>query len=416
VSPLSLSSRFWFKVAAAVVACALIYVGEHALESLLESEEGDPSSIARSVFQLRRVYQATLTAGWLKPGRSFTAVVELNPRRDERLRSLTLNMVCEQRGFLAKLIGRIADEQPEVIVLDKYFGPASCPRDPADTIALREAIDLATQAAPHPVRVVVGLSVSRRSGEPQPNPSLFDDAAVDQGIVNIHHDVRRMALRWCGRVDPVEGLTRPAGCETLALRAARAYRPTIVRENQRGLRDLLVAGRHPYISFIPPEDFCQFDVLGDATLRVNNEDVCKRTSDGPRTGLGYLRGRIVLVGERSSTDMHDTVVGPVSGVFVQANYIEALLDRRYFRPVPWLDYALGVVLFAVVTLLPLAWSTHPWVALLAVAGAVVVTMGLVLALLLLYGLYVNPVGVGVLALLIDGSHTVLSRIVRRDHP
>jgi len=43
-----------------------------------------------------------------------------------------------------------------------------------------------------------------------------------------------------------------------------------------------------------------------------------------------LLRRIVVLGD-AQQDPHDTVVGHVPGVVLQANYIESLLDERYFK-------------------------------------------------------------------------------------
>ncbi|MGA7926678.1 MAG: CHASE2 domain-containing protein, partial [Candidatus Sulfotelmatobacter sp.] len=56
-----------------------------------------------------------------------------------------------------------------------------------------------------------------------------------------------------------------------------------------------------------------------------------------------IRGNIVLIGERTDRDQHNTVNGKMPGYELQANYIEALLDDRYFTPVnSGLELALAV--------------------------------------------------------------------------
>jgi hypothetical protein len=64
-------------------------------------------------------------------------------------------------------------------------------------------------------------------------------------------------------------------------------------------------------------------------------------------------------------------------------------------------------------LVPVALHAHPRWALVFVGASLVATMGLVLGLILLGGLYVNPIGVGVLALLFDGAHVGLSWLLRK---
>ncbi|MGH9957400.1 MAG: hypothetical protein ACREBC_09755, partial [Pyrinomonadaceae bacterium] len=104
-------------------------------------------------------------------------------------------------------------------------------------------------------------------------------------------------------------------------------------------------------------------------------------------------------------DRHETVVGNLPGMVLHANYIEALLDERYFKPIPWLDYIFGFLLFYVIELI---WYHHaPWRALLW--GLAVITGAFVLLSLLVVhvGWYINPVAISLLALIIRFSHLLL---------
>src|SRR5438093_3563593 len=45
-------------------------------------------------------------------------------------------------------------------------------------------------------------------------------------------------------------------------------------------------------------------------------------------------------------DSHYSVIGYVPGVILHANYIEALLDQRYFKPVRWwMNYGVGFLIY-----------------------------------------------------------------------
>jgi CHASE2 domain-containing sensor protein len=407
-----LPQRWRFSFLAAVLACLVIYGLEHVVESLLrESEEPGRSPLARSIFELSGLYQGAVTIGWRKPEPRFTAIVELNVENDPGLQAVSVNMVCDQRAFLAALIEKLTPVSPAVIVLDKYFGRDTCVRRPEGTVALQRAIESASKAG---IPVVVGLYAARRESAAHRqgvgvglDPSLFgDSSSVEHGIVNIDHDSRRMALRWCGGVDS-RGATHPDWCETLALRAARKYDRQIMVKYPR-LRSLMQEDRHPYISFMRPEQFCRYAVLGDGSFARRSDRRCPVDPDGALS-VEYMRGKVVIVGETSrDIDTHFSVVGPVSGVFMQANYVEALLDDRYFKPVPVLDYLFGVSLFLGVTLLSAKLHDRPGLALLLIMLSVTTLIGLVVGLILLGGLYVNPLGVSVLALLFDGSHIALS--------
>jgi len=409
-----LPRRWRGSLLAAVLACLVIFGLEVLVESLLESpEEHGRSPVARSIFELSGLYQRAVTVGWRKPEPRFTVIVELNVDNDSGLRGLTASNVCNQRPFLAALIVRLTAARPAVIVVDKYFGRDTCERHPAGAHDLRKAVE---NARANGIPVVVGLKAAqgpgaaRAGGGIRIEPSLFGEGSsvVDQAIVNIDNDSRRMALRWCGVVDS-DGITQPDWCETLALKAARKYDRQIIVKYPR-LKTLLQHGRHPYISFMRPEQFCRYAVLADGRLAKRGDRRCPLDPDGT-VSVEYLRGRVVVFGETGHDDVHTSVVGPVSGVFMQANYIEALLDDRYFKSVPVLDYLFGIATFLSVTLIGVKLHGRPMLALLLITLTVTSVIGIVVGLILLGGLYVNPVGVSVLALLFDGSHIALSWVM-----
>src|SRR5438132_3881875 len=199
------SRRLWFSAIAAVLACLVVYGFEYALESLLASEERGNSPLTSSIFELSGLYQRVVTVGWRKPAPTFTVIVEINPETDSTLRSLNVNNVCDQRRFLANLIATIATNHPAVIVLDKYFGRDACLSHPDGTAALQASIKQASVGVPIVVgrHAAHGKNAEHSDGEVHLDPALMFDGglAVVEGIVNIHRDTRRMALRWCGVVD-----------------------------------------------------------------------------------------------------------------------------------------------------------------------------------------------------------------------
>ena len=274
-----LPKRWRGSLLAAVLACLVIFCLELVVESLLKSEEEHGRSpLTHSIFELSGLYQRAVTVGWRKPEPRFTVIVELNVANDARLQAVGVNMVCDQRLFLAALIDKVADTDPAVIVLDKYFGRDTCAQHPKGTEALIAAVTRAHGAG---IPIVVGLNAAEGpatepgAGGIRVQPSLFGEtsAVVDQAIVNIDHDSRRMALRWCGAVD-TDWNTKPDWCETLALKAARKFDRQIMEKYPR-LRPMLEEGRHPYISFMRPEQFCRYAVLGDGSLAKRSDRRCK---------------------------------------------------------------------------------------------------------------------------------------------
>src|SRR5205823_12658438 len=52
------------------------------------------------------------------------------------------------------------------------------------------------------------------------------------------------------------------------------------------------------------------------------------------------------------SEFRDSVVGAVPGYILQANYIESLLDDRYFLPIKlWLQVTLSLLIFAIIELI-----------------------------------------------------------------
>jgi CHASE2 domain-containing sensor protein len=409
-----LPRHLWLSLGAAVLACTVAYAAEHGLESLLESEAHGRSPLTRSIFEISGLYQRIVTVGWRKPEPRFTVVVSINAESDPALARVSLNNVCDQRQYLATLIEAIAKRDPSVIVVDKFFRRGTCLHRPEVTARLTTAIAAVSQRVP----VVTGVSAVRNGGvRAEARLPLADEPGVVEGIVNIDPDTRRMALRWCGKVDTKQGTTDPGWCETLALRAARKHEPKLM-EKYPHLRGLLAGDHHhrPYVSFLRPEQFCVLTaqaVLGDESPATGDHSgPCPVLPNG-RVDVGYLRGKVVILGEESlDSDTHLSVVGPVPGVFMQANFVEALLDDRYFKPIWWLDYLLGLAMFATVKLVAIRLHAPVWKKLGYVVASFAILLGVVLVLVLLGRLYVNPVGIGLLAVVIDGSHIVLEWIFR----
>jgi len=93
-------------------------------------------------------------------------------------------------------------------------------------------------------------------------------------------------------------------------------------------------------------------------------------------------------------------MGRVPGLYLQANFIEALLDDRYYEGAPALNYALGFV-FLLGIEITLVFAGDSWMK----ATAAIVILG-TLMLVLLYTiisglhLYVNPLPIFALAILL----------------
>lgn len=97
------------------------------------------------------------------------------------------------------------------------------------------------------------------------------------------------------------------------------------------------------------------------------------------------------------------------GVYAQANYMEALLDDRYFRPLPFLDYVFGLVILAAFELILIAYRGRWLMKLLSVGVLFVATVAALYMTIMHLGWYVNPSSVGVAAVAIKLLHMAFER-------
>ncbi|MBI3249927.1 MAG: CHASE2 domain-containing protein [Deltaproteobacteria bacterium] len=172
------------------------------------------------------------------------------------------------------------------------------------------------------------------------DPSIFVGAAFDTskvllGYINLPPDVRRVPLRL--NVGPCAGnLYRPFLFEEKGECYVDSFSLAIARaDNKDRVRDLEHTEALPYGSYIRAEDFCQVsaNTLLRGALAVQKDETvslpCQIAHSvvivgGQWSRWAYQRGERI--------DSYLTPVGKVGGVFIHANYIEALLDKRTFAP------------------------------------------------------------------------------------
>jgi len=262
----------------------------------------------------RTWYQRVVTLGYRKPKPHFVRLVTVTPPQDS----------CEYRLLLAKLIGRIAETRPMMIVLDYSFSPHDCGEK---TQILRDSIQSAANQAP----VVFALASSTLQevedahkaeldslkdfgSEDQavwPSDVPADGSTVVAGLYRLDCDTRRIPTYW-----PVfekkngRWMRDSKAVPTIALAAAMLYDPTLKDQPQLNGRE------NPFTSFISEKAFDPIDAV-----HILDENVSPAE--------WRLQRRIVVVGD-AVRDPHESVVGRVPGVVLQANYIESLLDDRYF--------------------------------------------------------------------------------------
>jgi hypothetical protein len=104
-----------------------------------------------------------------------------------------------------------------------------------------------------------------------------------------------------------------------------------------------------------------------------------------------MSGKVVLIGDLSpELDKHPTVVGRIPGLYVQANFIEALLDDRYYQGAPGLNYVIGFAFMAGLELLLAVFRNSLGRKLAAIAILVAATLLVLYLVIAEFHLYVNP--------------------------
>lgn len=398
-----------------LAACLITWTLENVADQAVQSGNPRDPGLAPSMFEMSAIYQRVVASGPRQPAPTFTAIVEIDPDKDPNLFN-----VCEQRPFLAELIRAVADFSPAVIVVDKYF-VTKCSEKDEGTIQLQNAMREVGGRIP----IVTGRRINDAADTTalslMPSPEFGPKLGIREGIVNIDRDTKRLPLGWTVSSDGERKWRR-----SLALEAAEAYDPKL-KEKYPFLEKLIAERQHPYISFLNREQLKRHATYSTADVFCGNERTRagRSCSGGAKDDLEYLRGRIVVIGEINLDDSHLSVIGHVPGFVLQANYIEALLDQRYFKPVGWwTNYGAGFLIF-----LAFHWvlikhqhaleaADAPRVPLLFVKAAfwcLVVILATIAALYLIVmhtGLYVNPATMGIVAFLMKFAELIFGVVPR----
>jgi CHASE2 domain-containing sensor protein len=406
-----------YLLAACLITLALEYVADNAIQS---GNPRDPG-LAPSVFEMSAIYQRVVASGPRKPATTFIAIVEIDPKEDP-----SLHNVCMQRKFVAELVRAVSAFSPAVIVIDKYY-VTKCGEQDKGTAALQLAVEELGSQLP----IVIGRRVNHvvaESGKPArnslvPSPEFGEYLGVIEGIVNIDPDTKRLPLGWTVSYDHGEKEWH----RSIALAAAEAYDPKLLIK-YRFLQELIAGQEHPYISFLDHDQLKQYATYSTSDILCARE-ATRAARSCPvdlREDLSYLRGRIVIIAERDmDSDSHLSVLGHVPGFVLQANYIEALLDRRYFKPVGWwTNYGAGFLIFLAFhwvlikhqhALEAAAVRRLPWLLLKAAFWCLVVILATIAALYLIVmhaGWYVNPATMGLVAFVMKFAELIFGLIPR----
>jgi hypothetical protein len=252
------------------------------------------------------------------------------------------------------------------------------------------------------------------------DPLLFPPTTLmhQEGIVNIApHDTRRLPLQWQVYADNTRGdrFVR----DTLSMSTALAFDPDLLAKDAR-VNSLVDGGEQPFIGFLGAQQwedahahFYASEILCGHRDKSQDWRTCEAGAERVSTRLNH---QVVIIGEHDSADQHDSVVGPVQGFYLQANYIEALLDSQFLNPGgPWADYGLGFLFLLALELILILFHDRITLAMLGIALLAIVSYGILLLIVLLLKVYVDPVPVGATGCVIKILHLGYGKIRSAEH-
>jgi CHASE2 domain-containing sensor protein len=361
-----------------------------ALDNSLEILNIDDQGTNRSLLKPIHLYQWIVTAGPRKPRPHFVRVILLDPSTDP-VDVVSETSPCNQRDFMARLLTAVAAGQPSVIAIDKFYPTDTCTNDQTkDLVAAMRSV-----SARIPVIVLYRdlAAVDLQAASSEKTKVLEDKGAVvaftgiDFGpnvfysLKALNRDERKIPLSWPAfagsdfDVHTAAQLARenPKQRETFSVAAVRQQDPGTL--TGQALRWFLQRNLHPYTSFLG-----ESELVGDSAVDL----ICGKTNsrsedwrnkclsvDPTAQSLRNLRNKVVVIGQNASSDVHQTVIGSVPGVILQANYIESLLDDRFLKPTPiWLQVIISIGWLGVVEWLFRRFESHPAKALLLSALAI----------------------------------------------
>jgi len=347
--------RYW--VEAALLSIIGIWVGHYI---------GTHGVWLNSRYSLYSLMQKT---NWRRPYVQHTFVVTVDD--DDFWKGKFNGRAPVRRDLLGCMISRLAEAQARVIAVDFDLrspvadgSPRETPVYQHETDQLLGAIDRACTA--HHA-VVLPATIGFGAGD-----SLVRQSDIYSGVEVPPHFffIGYIALPDDARAVPLDiKLADGSPLDSFALAAVRAYLPDAVR----GIKALDI---FPFGGYLEPSAFPHLNAA--SVLRLD------------KTALqDQVGGKLVFIGSawhRLSwktgplADSHVTPAGPISGVFVHANYAEAILGGNYYWPVyePFAYAVEMLVLFAMAIVFAIDASAWKKAGFVLGAAALFISVGYVL--------------------------------------
>jgi CHASE2 domain-containing protein len=283
-----------------------------------------------------------------------------------------LTNTCLARVFLAQLVQDIANLHAKAIVIDKFYSDSSC-----TDIKKNDIFKTALNSNALQIPIVVGqpthllANVGKANGGCLALSKQFDFGApqVKYGLTRLNSDLLKIPLRWPiftegddptatpKLIDEKDGLG-----DSLAVVAARLIDPSLLTSNP-----FKKLNKHPYTSFLDLPSLKAMTVRCNAEQNPLDADGheldCTKVRQPPNELHPEkldLAGKVVVIGDLSDQDTYPFPDDKKeeAGVYLQANYIKSILDRRFLREIPFFVTLVGLILF-IISVYCLHWFLRP---------------------------------------------------------
>ena len=256
-----------------------------------------------------------------------------------------LSNVCDSREFMSFLIPALVANGALVIAIDKFYSAGACPDGRRENLHLSASI----KNVPANVHVVVGQATRRKASATDGlddsclvlTPAFDFGGAGDPshggrsgkvlyGLTRLNENSAQIPLAWPVLKD--DSSTQIATMPGFALVAAEQLGSKDLRES--GLDFVAqerIQEKHPFGFFEDIASSDAMDVLCSTPAKVPLPWSCPPAG---RHRHYPFEGKVVVVGEKVSTDRQPFLGGSEYGVNLQAQYIDALLSNRFLREVP----------------------------------------------------------------------------------
>ncbi len=216
---------------------------------------------------------------------------------------------CAIRGKLAEVFRAVLSYEPRAVVAVYTLRKLECCQQ--TDILLKVVQDACAARRRSPVPIIFGYNLA-------PGPKVLAHMSITpsepgnncaMGVTNAELDVRVVPLQF-----KVDGYAAPS----LAWSVVQMTGDDSLKKDLTPFAD----GESPlYAGLLSSNDFGQNTLTEEALLSGKFDSK-------------MLRGRIVVVGS-ADDEVIPTVFGPLQSHVLHAGYIEALLDRRTLREIPW---------------------------------------------------------------------------------